>query len=466
MMRIWKRGEITVFLSLMLAVMLVFIQAVLQSSRNAMLRTEFEEALELAEYSVLSEYNADLLENYALFYLDLGYGGGAEDTDYLESRIAQFLDINLSDGQVDAIETWNYARATDDDGIAFYEQAVSYIKSQSITSIISELQEYVDYAELSEENGEAYEEADELENQNLEELERRREEEEEESTPDAAAATKSLKAGSILNLVIEDTDNISGKEADLSTAASNRTLLSGSGSRGINSAGTVNDVYFLAYLLEFFPDAVDYLVEGEESGEWLDYQLEYIIAGYDSDIENLESVCSRILLIREGMNYAYILTDSAKVAECEAMAALLVGVTLIPGLVEAVKQVLLLTWAFAESLLDVRLLMNGEKVSFYKSSSSWRLTLSSALELGDLSGLDDSGDESGLDYQDYLAILLALVGRSTKTMRSLDAVEGVIREMSGGTYFYIDQCVDSFWMRAVCTNGTELSAERWFCYEW
>ena len=51
-------------------------------------------------------------------------------------------------------------------------------------------------------------------------------------------------------------------------------------------------------------------------------------------------------------------------------------------------------------------------------------------------------------------------------MRSLDAVEGVLREQNGGQWFYIDQCVDAFRVRTVCGNGQEFTAERWVAYEW
>ena len=166
------------------------------------------------------------------------------------------------------------------------------------------------------------------------------------------------------------------------------------------------------------------------------------------------------------MNYAYLLSDSAKVAECAALAAALVGATMIPGLVEAMKQVLLLAWVFAESVLDVRMLLNGKRTAFFKNNSTWKLSLSWALEAGALSGFDEQEDPEGLLYQDYLGILLTLTGREHKMMRSLDAIEGVIREQSGGHWFYIDQCTDAFWFRAVCTNGQELTAERWIGYEW
>lgn len=464
--RIWKHGEITVFVSLMLAVLLFFFQAVFTSARYAMLRSRMEEALELAEYSVLSEYHRELLELYGLFYLDLSYGGGAEDTDYLNQRLTEFIDANISSGEALALETWDYARATDDRGTGYYEQAVAYMKQKTGASLLQRLKSYEEYGNQASGNEASYAQADARENQNLEELKKRREEEEEKSTPDPVSNTNSLKQTSILNLVVKDPERLSGKKAELSTAPSARFLLSGAGPRGRNTANAANDVFFLAYLLEHFPDAAEYLAEEKESGAWLDYQLEYLIAGKDSDIANLESVCGRLLAIREGMNYVYLLSDSAKVAECAALAAALVGATMIPGLVEAMKHVLLLAWAFAESLLDVRMLLNGKRTAFRKDSSTWKLSLSGALELSSLSEFDEQEDPGGLLYQDYLGILLTLTGRESKMMRSLDAIEGVIREQAGGQWFYMDQCADAFWMRTVCAGAQELSAERWIAYEW
>ena len=108
-----KKGEITVFLSLMLAVLLFFFQACLQSARLAFLRSQTQEALELAEYSVLSEYHRELFDRYGLVYVELGYGSGLEDTGYLEQRLREFLKANLPKGSVKALEAWDFSRATD-----------------------------------------------------------------------------------------------------------------------------------------------------------------------------------------------------------------------------------------------------------------------------------------------------------------------------------------------------------------
>lgn len=192
-MRRQKRGEITVFLSLLLSMVLFFFQALYQSAGYALFRSQFEEALELSEYSVLSEYQVKLWEQYELFYLDLSYGGGAEKTDYLEQRATEFLNRNLGSGQVKALETRNYARATDERGTAYYEQAVSVMKAKTGANLLEKWKEYEEYGQQAAEQEAGYQEADSRENQNLEELRRRREEEEETGTPNPAEYTESLK---------------------------------------------------------------------------------------------------------------------------------------------------------------------------------------------------------------------------------------------------------------------------------
>lgn len=465
---LWKKGEVTVFLSLILAVLLFFFQACLESARLAFLRSQTQEALELAEYSVLSEYHRELFDRYGLFYVELGYGSGQEDTAYLKQRLHGFLKENLPKGSINALEAWNFSRASDDNGMAYYEQAVSYMKQKTGAALLEQFRSYNELESQIQDRGQEYEEAKAREQRNLEELRQRREDEEQAGTPDPISSVNSLKNGSILHLLLSDNSgNVSGKRADLERVPSQRSCLSGSGAKGIHKGNVANDLFFHGYLMENLTNAVEFLAEEKEAGPWLDYQIEYLIGGKDTDIANLETVCGRILAIREGMNYAYLQTDTAKKAECEALAIALVGITMIPGLVEAVKQALLLAWAFAESIADVRALLNGKKSAFWKGEGIWRTSLEGALDLrNSASGFDGGEDSKGLSYEDYLGILLTAVGRETKAMRSLDVIEGVIRRIPGCGGFYIDQCTDEFRVRAVIFNGEEWTAERTFCYEW
>ena len=50
----------------------------------------------------------------------------------------------------------------------------------------------------------------------------------------------------------------------------------------------------------------------------LQYELEYILAGKNSDIENLRWVAGRLILFREAANAVYLYSDRVKVAEADA----------------------------------------------------------------------------------------------------------------------------------------------------
>ena len=466
-MRRWRKGGVTIFVSLMMAVLLGFLQICLQSAQNALRRSQTEEALELAEASVLSEYHRELLERYDVFYLDLSYGSEVEDTEYLKHRMREYLNVNLPAGETMALEISEISRATDEKGLGFYEQAVSYVKQKTGVSVIEEMQQYKALGFQGAEEEAVYEAREAEERSNLEELKRRRRDEEELGTEDPTTELERVKNSSLLQLILEEPERISGKKAESGQMPSARQNLPGAGSRGIQKPNAGNDAFFHQYLKEHFTKATDFLAGDQEPGEWLDYQLEYVIAGKETDIENLESVCGRILALREGVNYAYLLTDGEKVAECEALAASLVGATLIPGLVEAMKQVLLLSWAFVESVMDLRRLLQEKRVTFWKSSDTWKTSLAEVLELGNgMEGAETDGDGQGLLYADYLMILLTLETRGNKTGRSLDVIEGSIRGRTGGNHFYLDQCADGFRMRTVILNGQEWTAWRWVCYEW
>ena len=204
--------------------------------------------------------------------------------------------------------------------------------------------------------------------------------------------------------------------------------------------------------------------------------------GKESDRENLRAVVNRLLLLREGANYAYLLTDESKKQEAYALAGLLVGFTLMPELVEALQQVILLGWAYGESVLDVRALLQGNKVPLLKTAESWKLPLSQVFTLkSHLADYDGQTWEMGQGYEDYLRLLLTFAGRKEKCMRGLDIMEGVIRTTERGRHLYVDQCVHGLTLQvsfqgmslfsgildgAGAFGEVEWQAERRFAYDW
>ena len=117
----------------------------------------------------------------------------------------------------------------------------------------------------------------------------------------------------ILALVM-DTDNISEKTityGDLATSMSEKYKENISAVDAIKEDALMNE-----YLMTRFKCYTDYLEESANDAECLDYTLEYILCGGDSDKENLEQTMLALSGIRTGMNMAYLITDLNTCNQC------------------------------------------------------------------------------------------------------------------------------------------------------
>ena len=181
--------------------------------------------------------------------------------------------------------------------------------------------------------------------------------------------------------------------------------------------------------------------------------MEYILFGRESDIENLKAAANRILLIREGLNFAYLLGDPAKKGAAQALAASLAAAILFPPAEPVIEAALLLCWAFAESIVDMRMLFQGQKVPAVKSSASWQTSLEGLTGLLGNWGEEKTGEE-GIGYEDYLKILLLLQSREKMTIRAMDVVEMEIRNKDGKETFRLDCCIGA--LEAEAAVGSDI----------
>lgn len=76
-------------------------------------------------------------------------------------------------------------------------------------------------------------------------------------------------------------------------------------------------------------------------------------------MDNLKSVAAKLLFIREGVNFACLMADTGKRAQAEALATAIAAGFLVPPAAVVIETALILCWAFAESVLDVRELFAG-----------------------------------------------------------------------------------------------------------
>jgi hypothetical protein len=154
------------------------------------------------------------------------------------------------------------------------------------------------------------------------------------------------------------------------------------------------------------------------------YEMEYLIAGKKQDGDNLKTVVTEIVAIREGMNLIHILSDPQKREEANALAGVITGVTGAAPLAGVVAFFIMGVWALGEAIMDVRMLLEGKKVAFVKSKDTWNLTLSNLLKLGKKEKVDGgkAGDK-GLDYTGYLKLLLFLGKQQVQTYRLMDIIQ-------------------------------------------
>ena len=120
---------------------------------------------------------------------------------------------------------------------------------------------------------------------------------------------------------------------------------------------------FRLYLDQYFLDASE---EAEDGA--LDYELEYIIVGKAKDEANLKGTVRRLLLMREAANLLFLETNAAKRQQTAAIALTLTSAIGHPELQPLVEQGVLAAWAYAESLSDMKILLNGGKVMPVRSA--------------------------------------------------------------------------------------------------
>lgn len=176
----------------------------------------------------------------------------------------------------------------------------------------------------------------------------------------------------ILALVM-DTDNISGKAityGDLATNITEKYEDNNSIAEAVTEDALMNE-----YLMLRFKCFTDYFEDSANDTDCLDYTLEYILCGRDSDKENLEQTMLELSGIRTGINMAYLITDQNKKAQALTLATSALGFTGNMALIKGGQYLIMSIWAYGEAVMDMRDLYAGKKIKLFKSNDSWKLSL-------------------------------------------------------------------------------------------
>lgn len=478
-----KKGYLTVYLSLTLTIMLSLCLTLIEGARRSTIRLEAACAVDVAMNSVLAEYHRELFEQYNLLYIDSSYGTEYPSYYNTEARLKHYLEQNLD---MEAVTYFDFlykdllgmeleevylkmvTLATDADGALFQKKAALAMKDDVGLQLIENVLDWMQTVEekgLLERNMEAEKQAADAQLESYNGI-RKQLGEEEWITVEIQNPTghlNEMRAQGILKWVLPNEAVLSGQSVDLSQYISARRK------RGqLNQGnGTVTEpisieekILFHEYLLQYTGHYGQ-----EKEGSLLKYQAEYLLAGKDEDAENLRQAATVICGLREVANVLYLYGDAEKVALVETAAAALASMMFCPELAGLFGTVIIMGWAYLESLYDTKVLFAGGKVPLIKTKESWHYDLDSVLKSADMQVQDSQA--TGLSYKDYLHVLLYLTDAEKVTFRFMDLMEMDIRETAGNEAFRMDACMESIEAEVLISSdyGYKFIVNQKKCYE-
>lgn len=195
--------------------------------------------------------------------------------------------------------------------------------------------------------------------------------------------------------------------------------------KGISLEAIAGKAVVNQYILRFFRH---YRSDESVGDTYFQNEIEYILTGIADDARARKKVKQKLVLLRNGLNLAYLYSSPEKREGAMAVAA-----ALTPGPEAVLTQAALLElWAFAEAENDVALLYEDEKVPFLKNDSTWALTLENAMAASD--GLIRPSVEEGYEYEEYIRVLLNLIPEETRILRAMDLIQINMKYLYDGAF--------------------------------
>ncbi|MBQ7679600.1 MAG: hypothetical protein IJT34_07105 [Butyrivibrio sp.] len=448
-----SNAYLTVYLSLTLTILLSLILTLFYGARVGAVRMKAEFVTDIAMNSILAEYHRELFAQYGLLMVDTSYGSGHPSILLTEEHLTDYVHENLAPTMVGAVlsqvtlmNNWSeeahitgYSLAPDG-GNAVLQRAIrSYMAAGLLDDPFPDTEENVAALEASGYDSMDVEGMWEANDAPLEQSYLVDVDEDgttEEIYPDApSAAVKGTRGIGILTLAAPEGIEISDAVTDETAYLSHRSpILHGTGLAEGAGGGLLERPLFDQYVFEkcgYFGQEMDKSL--------LKYQVEYMIAGTGSDWRNLETVCRWLMLWREASNFIYLVSDEEMVSQAEALALIASILLFVPELEEVIKWSILFAWSFAESVNDIHILLSGGRVPLVKTHETWALSIENLIYYRDHL---TEGSGQGLDYGQYLRMLLFFRNMEEKGNRLMDVMEMDIRRTVGNERFRMDGCMD------------------------
>lgn len=497
-----EKGQITVFLSLLLLVLIGFSFVVVEGVSSYSASALGEDAVKNAGENVLANYDRELFNKYHIFFLD------SREKNYILSDGKAGVDQYFSGNSFfnvfcNSLEMTEEVSAVEEDGLYLKHEIREWMKYRQEEKMKDALKQLINNVKKNNADRKEYQNEVEEDTGNIEQSEENKAEEdkaEEETVSQEAQkgrttwkeikeALQLLTKTGILFYVSDHPEQLSRKsipEGNLPSRAKKREqeehkveefLFSESGLKGIKSMLSVDfsintdsilwtkENYIVPYIEECF---LDYSEEGREEKndvqeQVLAYEKEYLIKGQPSDLDNLKRVANDILLLRFINNYIFTGRDAEIQSQVNLMASALTGVVGIPQTAKAVQIMLRAALSYGESLLELHTLFEGGEISLTKDRGNWNLELKTMVKQLKEKKTVKKGRHN-ISYKDYLKVLLFMKGKSTiLCYRMMDIMQENIACKEAG--FLMENCLFSYkWKGSLSFGSVKMKFEKQVSY--
>ncbi len=446
------KGYLTVFLSLSLTFLLSIFLGLIGGALHNLGKMRLECAADIGANSLLGEFHRELLEQYDLLFVDLSYGTGSGGIENMEEHLKDYMEKNIHTPNQEKT-TWNepvlkqviipeYILASDYEGMILQRQACAYMRESGREDQFADLKRAISTAiELDGYDGmvkwnEVMSGISAIALPLVLNSQGQWEEVPLDNPAESVYATA--------NEQLESLYYIGGKASTGAIINADSYLSHRNKEKGKESSApdaNESDRYlFQAYLFE----KCGYYQQ-KKPGALLEYQIEYLVFGEDSDQKNIMAAAQKIFKWRFADHIRLYFGNDSKYSEAEEIAGSLRAVQLKPELMEPVTHSILYAWAFIDSIYDTGVIMQGGQVPLTKGE------------------IDYAG--AGLSYAQYLWLMLSCEEEKNIDFRAMDIMEMDIRQTAYNQDFQMDWCLESYRLRAVADGmGRQYEIDRKYGY--
>lgn len=499
--RMGVQGQITVFMSLVLAVLISLILAVLDGVRIQCMYMNQKQAVMIACENLLAQYCIPLYERYDLFGID---GNGRDLTNALETFISENSGSGLFSGEMtDAVISQLYPLVVDSNRL-LEKEVINYMKTAGFTDLVTEqMKAWItsDTTEVEQKKSTLIQELQITQNQAEQEInaasqaaEKEDKENGAQSSIDSAdtgnkpafaqkdprkSVNQLMKAG-ILTLVMPQGTTVSDRSVniDLQTDGKAGALTDftdiKSVTQGMSEVSFLSEskkqtpiekCTFLLYVQQHFKSVVNqdlkqsqqksqstsstnHLKNGRSQNDTVNrnvtclaYEQEALLCGHMSDADNLLDTVNRMILFRMIFNLSYLMMSPTKSGEAHSVAAALTSAVALPMLEQLVYMLIMLAWSYAEAVVDIKALLAGGKIELVKTDASWQLSMENLMNISE-STLEtkQKTSDKGLGYEAYIFILMTISNQTKIENRMISLMQENIRLDSGYEHFNMNDC--------------------------